>query len=112
MSVGFLRLTVRFLVTSTSTWTTELLGLGPSGIGNKECAVVLEESLLELVLGVLIHVLLVIGDDGLGDGLTDGVDLRGLTTTGDANTDVDTSELVGADDQEGLVDLLTAEISC
>jgi hypothetical protein len=54
---------------------------------------------------VLIDVLLVVGDDGLGDGLTDGVDLRGVTTTGDTDTDVDTGELVNADDQEGLVDL-------
>lgn len=104
-SVGFLRLTVRFLVTSTSTWTTEFLGLGPSGIGNEECAVVLDESLLELVLGVLVDVLLVVGDDGLGDGLADGVDLGDVTTTGDADTDIDTGELVEADDQKGLVDL-------
>jgi hypothetical protein len=54
---------------------------------------------------VLIDVLLVVGDDGLGDGLTDGVDLGSVTTTGDTDTDVDTSELVNADDQEGLVDL-------
>jgi hypothetical protein len=54
---------------------------------------------------VLIDVLLVVGDDGLGDSLTDGVDLGGVTTTGDADTDVDTGELVNADDQEGLVDL-------
>jgi hypothetical protein len=54
---------------------------------------------------VLIDVLLVVGDNGLGDGLTDGVDLGGVTTTGDADADVDTGELVSADDQEGLVDL-------
>lgn len=106
-SCSFLRLTVRFLVTSTSTWTTELLGLGPSGIGNEECAVVLDESLLELVLGVLVNELLVVGDDGLGDSLADGVDLGDVTTTGDADTDIDTSELVEADDQKGLVDLIS-----
>lgn len=54
---------------------------------------------------MLIDVLLVVGDDGLGDGLTDGVNLGGVTTTGDADTDVDTGELVGSNDQEGLVDL-------
>jgi hypothetical protein len=54
---------------------------------------------------VLIDVLLVIGDDGLGDGLTDGVDLGSVTTTGDTDADVDSGELVLADDQEGLVDL-------
>lgn len=55
---------------------------------------------------MLIDVLLVVGDNGLGDGLTDGVDLGGVTTTGDTDTDVDTGELVNADDQEGLVDLV------
>lgn len=54
---------------------------------------------------MLIDVLLVVGDNGLGDGLTDGVDLRGVTTTGDTDTDIDTGELVNADDEEGLVDL-------
>jgi hypothetical protein len=38
---------------------------------------------------VLVDVLLVVGDDGLGDRLADGVDLRGVTTTGNANADVD-----------------------
>lgn len=54
---------------------------------------------------MLVNVLLVVGDDRLGDGLTDGVDLGGVTTTGDADADVDTGELVGANDQEGLVNL-------
>ena len=37
---------------------------------------------------MLVDVLLVVGDQGLGDGLTDGVDLRSVTTTGDADADV------------------------
>ena len=43
-------LTVRLLVTCARTWTTELLGLAPPVVGNEQCAVVLDESLLELVL--------------------------------------------------------------
>ena len=99
-------LTVRLLVPCASTTTTELLGLRTAVVGNKQCAVVLDKSLLELVLGVLVDVLLVVGDDRLGDGLADGVDLRGVTTTGDADTDVDTGEFVGSNDQDGLVDLV------
>jgi hypothetical protein len=82
-------LTVGLLVPGAGTGTTELLGLAPPVVGDEECAVVLDESLLELVLGVLVDVLLVVGDDGLGNGLADGVDLRGVTTTGDADADVD-----------------------
>jgi hypothetical protein len=85
------RLTVRLLVPGTRTWTTELLGLAPPVVGNEQCAVVLDESLLELVLRVLVDVLLVVGDDGFGNGLADGVDLRGVSTTGDADADVDIS---------------------
>lgn len=84
-------LTVRLLVPRTRTWTAKLLWLAPSVVGNEECAVVLDEGLLELVLAVLIDVLLVVGDNGLGDGLTDGVDLRSVTTTRNADTDVDVS---------------------
>jgi hypothetical protein len=38
---------------------------------------------------LLIDEFLVVDDDGLGDGLTDGVDLGSVTTTGDADTDID-----------------------
>lgn len=40
---------------------------------------------------MLVDVLLVVGDDGLGDSLADGVDLGGVTTTGDADANVDIS---------------------
>jgi len=54
---------------------------------------------------VLIDELLVVGDNGLRDGLTDGVDLGCVATTGDSNADVDVGELVETDDQKGFVDL-------
>lgn len=41
----------------------------------------------------------------LADGLSDGINLAGLTTSGHAYTDVDIGELVKADDEKGLVDL-------
>lgn len=92
--------------TSTSTRTAELLGLSASVIGDEEGSVELDEGLLELVLRVLVNVFLVIGDYRFGDGLSDGVDLRGVTTAGDADADVNAGEFVKADDEEGFVDLL------
>jgi hypothetical protein len=83
------RLTVRLLVPRARTRTAELLWLAPPVVGNEQCAVVLDEGLLELVLRVLVDVLLVVGDDGFGNGLADGVDLRDVTTAGDADADVD-----------------------
>jgi hypothetical protein len=123
------RLTVRLLETGTGTRTTKLLGLATTVVGNEEGTVVLGKSLLEHVLAVLIDVLLVVGDQGLGDGLTDGVDLRSVTTSGNADADVcrviksgivpllflsisgwcshtNSGELVKANNEEGLVDLL------
>lgn len=103
--MGVWHLSVRLLEAGTGTLTTELLGLAAAVVGNEEGTVELDEGLLEHVLGVLIDELLVVGDQGLGDGLADGVDLRGVTTTGDADADVDVGELVKTDNKDGLVDL-------
>ena len=65
-------LTVGLLVACAGTGTAELLGLAAAGIGNKEGAVVCEEDALDLGLGSLIDVLLVVGNQTLGDGLADG----------------------------------------
>lgn len=99
------RLTVRFLVSRTGAGTAELLGLASPVVGDEQGAVVLDEGLLQLVLLELIDVFLVVGDDGLGDGLADGVDLAGVAAAGDAHADVDFGEAVEAEDEEGLVDL-------
>lgn len=98
-------LSVRLLVPGTSTGTTELLGLAAAVVSDQQGAVELDEGLLQQVLGVLVDELLVVGDEGLGNGLTDGVDLGSVTTTSDADADVDVGELVEADNQERLVDL-------
>ena len=55
-------LTVGLLEARAGTLTTELLGLASSVVGDEECAVVGDKSLLQLVLGVLIDELLVVGD--------------------------------------------------
>lgn len=104
-SRGAIRLSVRLLEARAGTLTTKLLGLAAAVVGDEEGTVELDEGLLEQVLGVLVDKLLVVGDQGLGDCLTDGVDLGGVTTAGDADTDVEVGELVEADDKEGLVDL-------
>jgi hypothetical protein len=65
----------------------------------------LKEDLLELSLGLLIMILLVVCEEGLGDGLTDSEDLVRLTTTLDSNSDVDVFKLVASDEEDGLEDL-------
>jgi len=53
-----------------------LLGLCAAGVCHQQCAVVLQQQVLDLVLGGLVNVLLVVGDDGLGQGLADGCGAR------------------------------------
>ena len=73
----------------TGTLTTELLGLHPAGVSNQEGPVVADEELSELKSRGSVVVLGVVGNEGLGDSLSDGVNLRGVTTTRDADSDVD-----------------------
>jgi len=61
--------------------------------------------LLEGVLCVLIDELLVVCNEGLGDCLTDGVDLRCVSSSRNANSDINTCKLVETNNEEGLVDL-------
>lgn len=69
--------------------TTELLWLHAARVGDEEGAVVGDEELAELKGRGGVVVLGVVGDEGLGDGLTDGVRLRGVSTTRDLYADVD-----------------------
>lgn len=85
--------------------TTELLGFAAAGIGDEETLIVLNEQFLELSLAGLIMVLLVEGNNGLGDGLTDGHNLGGGTTTTDSAADVEVLEAVGTEEEDGFPNL-------
>ena len=66
----------------------------------------MNEGLLQLVLRMFVNELLIVGDYRLGDGLADSIDLRDMTTSGYADTDVDTGELVETNNQQRFVNLL------
>lgn len=72
MSCRTQHLTIRLLVAGASTWTTKLLGLAAARVGNQQGAVIVDQDASNLLLGGLVDKLLVEGDDGLGDCLTDG----------------------------------------
>ena len=95
------------MVAGTSTGTTEFLGLHTAGIGNKEGLVVADQLLLKLTFGRFIVVLLVVGNNSLGNGLTDSHDLGGGTTADDANADVKIFVTIGAEEENGLPNLHT-----
>ena len=96
---------VRLLPAGTGTVTTELLRLCSPGVGDEEGPVVRDELLLELERARRVKVLGVVRNDRLRDRLTDGVDLRRVSTTLHAETDVNRREGLLAGDEDGLVDL-------
>merc|ERR1719362_1214649 len=55
---------------------------------------VLDEDVLDLLLALLVHVLLVVGDQRLGESLPDGVDLGGVTTALHTDADINISKPV------------------
>ena len=59
---------------------------------------------------MFVNEFLVVGDYRLGNGLSDSIDLGRVTTTGDADTDIDTGEFVKADDENRFVDLCWSEL--
>lgn len=98
-------LTITLLIPCPRTRTAKLLRLAAAIVGDKQGAIVLHEGLLQLVLGVLVHVLLVVCHDGFGNGLADGVDLGRVAAASDADPDVHPGEFVQAEDEERFVDL-------
>ena len=98
-------LTVGLLEPSPSTTTTELLGLAAPWISDEQGTVIADENILDLLFALLIHVLLVEGDECLGDALTDGVDLGGVASTLDADAHVDAGETVSSKEEDGLIGL-------
>ena len=90
--------------------TTELLWLCSPGVRNQQCPVVGNELLLELQRAVRVEVLGVVGNDCLSNRLTDSVDLGGVSTTLDADADVDGTESILASYQNRLIDLESEDL--
>ena len=61
--------------------------------------------MLQLVLRILVDVFLVVGHDGFGDGLADGIYLGGMSSAMDAYADIDIGKFVQSDYEEGFIDL-------
>lgn len=99
--------TITLLVSRPRSRTTKLLRLTPPIVRHQQGPIVPHQRLLQLVLRIFVNIFLVVGHYGFGDCLADGVDLGGVSTTGDADADVDVGEFVQANDEEGFVDLLS-----
>ncbi len=60
---------------------------------------------------MLVHIFLVIGDYGFGNGLTNGVDLGSMTTAGDTDPYIDAGEFVETNDENGFVHLINMSMA-
>ena len=79
---------VRFLVSGSCAGTTVLLRFASSWVSDQERSVVLKKELFDLSFLSLVDEFLVVGDDSLGNGLSDGVDLCNITTSSDGDSDI------------------------
>lgn len=96
-------LTVRFLESCSGTTTTEFLWFHSSGIGNQQSLVVRSKDFLQFILRSFIDVFLVVSNQTFSNGLSDGVNLGNVTTTGDFNSDVNTLEFIQTDQSQWFV---------
>jgi len=103
-------LTVGFLEACTSPRAAELLGLASTRVGDEQGAIVGHEDVLDFFLGRLVYVLLVVGDEGLGDGLPNGIDLCDMTAALDSHTNVHSSKSLLAQQQHWLLDLESEQL--
>ena len=90
--------------------TTELLRLCSPRVRDEERPVVRNKLLLQLQSARGVEVLGVVGNDRLRNRLTNGVHLRGVSTTLDTDTDVNDTESVLAGGKDGLVDLESEDL--
>merc|ERR1712014_558687 len=97
--------TVRLLEAGPGGASAELLRLATPRVGHNKGAIVGHEDVLDLLLRRLVDVLLVVGDDALGDGLAHRIDLSSVTAALHAEADVDLANALLAQEEQGLVDL-------
>lgn len=93
------------LPAGTRTLSSELLGFHPTGIRNQQRPVVCNQLLSQLKSTRSVDVFHVVCDDGLSNSLTDGVYSRDMSTTVHTNSNIDTCELLLANDKNCFVDL-------
>lgn len=94
--------TVGFLEPRTSSTSSKLLRLTTPWISHKQSPIVPPENIFNLLLRLFVHVLLIKSDERFGNWLTNGVDLRGVTSTLDADAHVNTGEAVAAEEEDRL----------
>ena len=88
----------------------EFLWLASSWVSNKKSSIISDQDVLDLVLGSLINILLVESNDTLSDSLSDGVNLSGLSSTLNSNSDVKVGESLLSQKKDRLESLKSEDL--
>ena len=92
------------MISSSGTWSTVLFRFASSWISNQKTSVVLEEKFLDLSFFCLVDEFLVVSNNTLGDGLSDGIDLSDVTSSSDGDSDVEILESFETEKENGFHD--------
>ena len=87
--------------------TTKLLGFHPSGVRNKKSSVICHQLLLQFHCTGCIDVLGIVRNEGFGDSLANGVNLRSVTSTLHSHANVERCKRFLASNKDRLVHLET-----
>jgi hypothetical protein len=93
---------VRFLISSSGTWSTVLFRFASSWISDEESSVVLKKKLLDLSFLSLVDEFLIISDNTFGDRLSDGVNLSDITSSSYGDSDVEVLESFKSQKKDGF----------
>lgn len=85
--------------------TAKLLGLTAPRVNDKKGSIVANKDVLDLLFALLVDILLVEGNDGLGYALAYGINLGGVASNLDTDVHVDPNKVVSSDEQDRLVGL-------
>lgn len=95
---------IRLLISGSCTRSAVLFRFASSWISNEKTSVVLKKEFLDLSFLSLINEFLIVGDNPLGDGLSDGIDLSNITTSSDCDSDVKVLESFKSQKEDGFHD--------
>lgn len=93
-------LSVRLLISGSSSRSSKLLWLLSSRIRDQQWSIILYEDVLDFILGCFVNVLLIVCYQSLGHCLSDGIDLWGVSSSSNLYIDVDSSKLFMTQEQD------------
>lgn len=93
---------VRFLLSRSGSSTTEFLGFASSRISNQHRSIVRREYFFNFTFGLFIDEFLVESNDTFANSLTDGIDLRSVTSSSHSYSNIEISKSLTSQNINGF----------